>query len=73
MCKLNPGPWFLFKRRQVPYRFFRAKAEKVSLKVTLKLPTATRFASGFIMLDRFINCRDFLITVVNRDGLKDYV
>ena len=62
-----------FKRRQVPYRLFRAQAEKDSLKVTLKLPAATRFASNVIMLDRYIKCRDVLLTVVNGDGFKDYV
>ena len=62
-----------FKRRQIPYRLFRAAAEKASLKVTLKLPAATRFASGVIMLERFIKCREVLLTVVNGEAFKDYM
>lgn len=61
-----------FKRRQVPYRLFRAEAEKASLRVTLKLHAATRFASGITMLDHFMKCRDVLNTVVNGEGFKDY-
>ena len=38
-----------------------------------QVAAGTRFASNVIMLDRYITCRDVLLTVVNGDGFKEYV
>jgi hypothetical protein len=58
-----------FKRRQVPFRLFRAE----SPDKTLLLPGDTRFASNIIMLDRFLDVRKSLKKVVTKQEFTDCV